>query len=293
MNAYWLDACPAGRTGAVRTTSIRTLSLCLGALLLAGCGAHRPAPKHRAPARPAHRQVVVPPPLRLVVRPATVRLPILMYHRVDTIRSTLPALTQRLTVDPRSFARQMAWLKGHGFHAITQLQAYNAIALGSPLPSHPVLITFDDGYRDVLGKAAPILRRLRMHATAYVITGRVSGPDPSFLTWPELARLQRDGFDIGSHTVTHRDLPTLTPSELQAELVASRRTLERKLHTRVQWFAYPYGRYDAQVVAAARSAGYVLAVTTRGGDVQDGRRPLELERYEVLNGTDVGGLVGR
>jgi peptidoglycan/xylan/chitin deacetylase (PgdA/CDA1 family) len=261
--------------------------------VLAGCGA-KPAARHRrAPASPASRHVLVPPPLRLILRPHTVRLPILMYHRVDTIRSTLPAITQRLTVDPRSFERQMVWLKRHGFHAVTQRQAYDAIALGRPLPARPVLITFDDGYRDVLGKAEPILRRLHMHATAYVITGRVSGPDPSFLTWPELAQLRRAGFDIGSHTVTHRDLPTMTPSELQAELVDSRRTLERRLHARVQWFAYPYGRYDAQVVAAARSAGYVLAVTTTGGTVQDGRHPLELRRYEVLNGTDVGGLLGR
>jgi peptidoglycan/xylan/chitin deacetylase (PgdA/CDA1 family) len=277
----------------VRRTAFRGLSLCLVAAVLAGCGAKRPARHQRAPASPAHRQVLVPPPLRLILRPRTVRLPILMYHRVDTLRPALPAVTQRLTVDPRVFERQMTWLKRHGFHAVTELQAYAAIEQGRPLPPRPVLITFDDGYRDVLSKAAPILRRLHMHATAYVITGRVSGPDPSFLTWPELRRLRRGGFDVGSHTVTHRDLRAMTPSELQAELVGSRRALERRLHTRVQWFAYPFGRYDARVVAAARSAGYVLAVTTNGGDVQNGRQPLELQRYEVLNGTDVGGLLGR
>jgi peptidoglycan/xylan/chitin deacetylase (PgdA/CDA1 family) len=156
-----------------------------------------------------------------------------------------------------------------------------------------VLITFDDGYRDVLGEAAPVLRRLHMHATAFVITGRISGPDPSFLTWGELRRLRRDGFDIGSHTVTHRDLTALTPPELEHELTASRRILERRLGTRAQWFAYPAGRYDARVLDAAAAAGYVLAFTTRGGSEQDGAHPLELRRFEVQASTDLAGLLGR
>jgi peptidoglycan/xylan/chitin deacetylase (PgdA/CDA1 family) len=265
-----------------------------GSALLAGCGGHAPAPPRTAHTTTARRHVAAPrPPLPLRRRPGTVRLPILMYHRIDTIKSTLPEVTQRLTVDPSTFRRQMEALKRGGFHAVTQRQAYDAIEEGRPLPPRPVLISFDDGYRDVLGKAAPILHRLHMPATAYVISGRVSGPDPSFLTWGGLARLRRAGFDIGSHTVTHRDLTAMTASELRSELVDSRRTLERRLHMRVQWFAYPFGRYDAQVVAAAEAAGYVLAVTTDGGDLQDGSHPLELRRYEVQEGTDVSALAGR
>ena len=72
------------------------------------------------------------------------------------------------------------------------------------MPAEPVMITFDDGYRDVLWHAAPVLHRLHMPATEYVITGRVSNGDPSFLTWPQLGRLEKLGVTIGSHTVTHR-----------------------------------------------------------------------------------------
>lgn len=80
----------------------------------------------------------------------------------------------------------MEWLAQHGFHAITDRQLLRALDLGTPLPERPVLIAFDDGYADVLSNAAPVLHRLHWPATAFVITDRVGGPDPSFLRWREL-----------------------------------------------------------------------------------------------------------
>ena len=74
------------------------------------------------------------------------------------------------------------------------------------------------------------------------------------------------------------------------ELVNSRHDLERHLGHPVQWFAYPAGAEDPRTVALVRQAGYVLAVTTHAGSVQDARAPLELHRYEVLDSTGVAGL---
>ena len=213
-----------------------------------------------------------------------------MYHRIDVVRSTLAAITRRLTVDPRRFAAQMRWLRLHGFHAVTQLQLYRALEEGGTLPPRPVLVTFDDGYRDVLRNAAPVLARLRMPATAYVITDRISSRDSSFLTWQELRVLERDGIAIGSHTVHHLELTKLSDREALLELRGSRALLERRLGHPVQWLSYPEGAYDARVVRLARRAGYVLAVTTRPGTLQDARAPLELRRFEVLDSTGVAGV---
>lgn len=220
--------------------------------------------------------------------PGPVRVPILMYHRVGSSPNTAPAITKSLTVAPRDFVAQMRWLHGAGFHAITQGQLLGAELLGLPLPQRPVLITFDDGYRDVLWNAAPLLHRLRMPATMYVITSRIDGRDSSFLTWAELRHLERLGFDIGSHTVHHVDL-TLEPAEAAvSEIVDSKRTLERGLRRAVPWFAYPAGRFDRSVVDAVARAGYLLAVTTVPGTVQTNR--LELHRLEVLASTGGNGL---
>jgi len=217
-------------------------------------------------------------------------VPILMYHRVGHVQASTPAMTRALTVAPKTFADEMQWIVAHGFHAITQQQLFQALEFGGPLPAKPVMITFDDGYRDVLWNAAPVLARLHVPATAYVITGRISGPDSSFLTWPELSELERLGIEIGSHTVHHLELPGLTPANALDELIVSRRELERHLHHPAQWFAYPAGAVDAGVLPLVRRAGYVLAVTTRPGSYQNARDPFELHRYEVLASTGVGGI---
>jgi peptidoglycan/xylan/chitin deacetylase (PgdA/CDA1 family) len=131
-----------------------------------------------------------------------------------------------------------------------------------------------------------------MPATEYVITGRVSNGDPSFLTWPQLTRLEKLGMTIGSHTVTHQDLALMPPSKAFAELRDSRRALERHLGHPVQWFAYPFGAENPTVVALAERVGYVLAVTTQGGTAQSAAAPLLLHREEVTDTTGPGGLVG-
>lgn len=227
-------------------------------------------------------------PARLPSRTRTV--PILMYHRVKVVAPWTPAITRRLTVHPTVFARQMRWLKGHGYHAITQRQLFDALMCGRPLPRKPVLITFDDGYRDNLTKASPVLARLGMPATAYVISGRISNGDASFLTWRQLEMLERRGVEIGSHTVSHRELTGLSDSQALAELVRSRRALERRLGHRVPWLAYPIGAYDSRIERLARRAGYLLAVTTQWGTRQSAQRPLALSRLRILDSTGVRGL---
>src|SRR5919108_5491893 len=85
-----------------------------------------------------------------------------------------------------------------GYHAITQREVFDALVCGRPLGPKPIMITFDDGYRDKLYKTSPVLARLGMRATAYVIAGRTSNGDPSFLTWGMLRALERRGVEIGS-----------------------------------------------------------------------------------------------
>ena len=217
-------------------------------------------------------------------------VPILMYHRIAPFSPRLPAITNALSVPPAEFVAEMRWLHRAGFHALSQAQLFAALEHGAPLPRRPVLITFDDGYRDVLWNAGPVLHRLHMPATAYVITSRMSGPDSSFLTWDQLGVLEKLGFDIGSHTVDHLELPFISRALAREQLVESRRALEQHLGHPVQWFSYPAGAENAAVLPLVRRAGYVLAVTTHPGELQSARHPFELRRYEVLDTTGVGGL---
>jgi len=218
------------------------------------------------PARPASRSIDVP---------------VLMYHRVGSLPPDPPAMLAQLTVQPRVFAAQMRWLARHHFQAITPRQLFDALEKRKRLPARPVLITFDDGYRNVRFNAAPVLHRLGMPATAFVITGRLDGADPSFLTWRDVRALERDGFTIGSHTVHHIPLSSASPAQATRELTRSRATLERHLGHPVEWFAYPYGSTSAAVVTLVHKSGYLLAFTTQKGATQYTRAPLLLSRYEI------------
>jgi peptidoglycan/xylan/chitin deacetylase (PgdA/CDA1 family) len=256
----------------------------------------RPTAQTTRPVVPPRRKKKHPAARPQVLRLAptlpqrSVTLPILMYHRIGRIGPNLAPITQRLTVTPADFAAQMRWLRQNGFHAVSQLQAFDALERGAKLPSRPIMITFDDGYRGVWANALPVLMRLQMPATAYVITDRISNGDPSFLTWRQLRALQANGVTVGSHTVTHPDLTTLDDARALAELADSRQALERRLGRPVQWFAYPAGAEDARIVSLTHRAGYVLAVTTQPGSVQSAADPLELHRYEILDSTHVTGL---
>jgi peptidoglycan/xylan/chitin deacetylase (PgdA/CDA1 family) len=209
---------------------------------------------------------------------------ILLYHRV----ASLPSDRWRMAVSPERFAEQLDAVAAR-FTPLPLGELVQSLQT-KDIPDGAVAITFDDGYRDVLGKASPVLRRLHMPATAYVITDRISGGDPSFLTWGMLRALERRGIAIGSHTVHHLELPRLSDADALRELRDSRAELEQRLGHPVQWFAYPAGAHDTRTVALVHEAGYVLAVTTNAGSLQDARQPLELHRYEVLDTTGVAGL---
>jgi peptidoglycan/xylan/chitin deacetylase (PgdA/CDA1 family) len=280
--------------------AILTVALALGLFFGLG-GSGRSTPRAKPPLRTRVTITVgkYTPPRRIETKrlslPAslplrTLSVPILMYHRIDVLRSTLSAITRALTVAPADFASQMRWLAAHGFHTLTQAQLFAALEHGRRLPARPVLITFDDGYRDVFKNAAPVMHRLGMRGTAYVITNRISGSDVSFLSWLQLNALEQDGIEIGSHTVDHAELPGLSDAAALQELIRSRHALELHLQHPVQWFAYPAGKFDPRTEALVRKAGYVLAVTTQPGSTQDARAPFALDRYEVLDTTGVRGL---
>ena len=232
----------------------------------------------RMPARPPARQLPVP---------------ILMYHRINVVTPSTPAESRGLTVHPADFARQMGWLKRHGYSTVTQRELFDALMCGRPLPTRPIVITFDDGYRDVFFKASPVLVRHGFRATAYVVSSRISNGDASFLTWSQLRALERRGIEIGSHTVAHRDLTSLSDGRLLADLTSSRKVLERRLGHPVPWLAYPFGAYDARVERFARRAGYLLAVTTKAGARQSARHPFALRRLRILDKTGVSGLAAQ
>jgi peptidoglycan/xylan/chitin deacetylase (PgdA/CDA1 family) len=209
-------------------------------------------PRVRATRRPSHIAHRDPMPV-----------PILMYHHVAP-QSEGSSL---LWVSRTQFAGELAYLRRHAYHTVTLQQVYDCWTKGSPLPSRPVVLSFDDGYTDQYRYAAPLLRRYHDVAVLNLIVHNL-GSAP--LTIAMVSRMASWGWEIDSHTITHRDLALLPAGEVHRELQGSRNLLRRYLHLPVNFFCYPGGAYDAAVVAAVRRAGYLAATSVRYGLARPG-----------------------
>jgi peptidoglycan/xylan/chitin deacetylase (PgdA/CDA1 family) len=209
----------------------------------------------------------------------SVRVPILAYHYVDF--SPVPGLFgKRLTIRPGQFREEMNYLVAAGYHSIDLDEAYLAVEGGpAKLPPKPVIITFDDGGLDDYTIAYHILREKNLTATFFVPTSFVGSP--RHMLWSQLALMARAGMSIESHTVHHWDLTTLGDAQLARELAASRSAIESHLGVTVRFLAYPGGKYDSRVEAAARAAGYLACVTVRPGTALSRQNELEWPRYGI------------
>lgn len=152
-----------------------------------------------------------------------------------------------------------------------------------PLPPPPgiAVLTFDDGWRDAVEVVVPALRAAGARASFYVCPGWWGGEHPelagaagALLAEADVRELARLGMEIGSHSISHRDLRGLDDAALAAELRDSKEAIERVTGRRCHTFAYPFGLYDDRVAAAVADAGYELALTWGPGPW----RPLEVPR---------------
>lgn len=190
-----------------------------------------------------------------------ITLPILMYHYIrkpPSMRSDW--MGYKLSVSPADFATQMDWLSRNGFHAVdfNDVRAY--FAGGQPLPTRPVVITFDDGYADLYTTAFPILAGHDFKAVAYIVSSFVGWP--GYATADQIVQMDHNGIEIASHTVDHANLARSSVVSVRRELVESKRSLETMLGHPVLDFAYPSGQFNAMVVTEVKQAGYDTAVTT-------------------------------
>ena len=128
-----------------------------------------------------------------------------------------------------------------------------------------LVLTFDDGTSDFLENALPVLDEFDFKATLFIVSGLMGSTrnwktssgaeamDPvPLMSAGEILSLHRAGFTIGSHTVSHRALPALSPDEARKELIDSRRALEELTGSQVEWFAYPYVALDESTRAHVR-----------------------------------------
>jgi peptidoglycan/xylan/chitin deacetylase (PgdA/CDA1 family) len=219
-------------------------------------------------------------------------VPILVYHVINTQPAGSSA-NPALYVPPTEFSDQMNALKAAGWHAVTlnQVEAYwtRGTSLG---PGKPIVITFDNGYSSQYANALPVLKGLSWVGVENL---EATGLPPSEggLTDTQIRGLVAAGWELDTQGLTHADLVTLDPTQLSNQVTAARQTLKSQFGVPVNWFSYPSGDYNATVIAAVRSAGYLGATTVNPGWASPQQGRFLLPRLVVVAGTTPSQLLAQ
>lgn len=218
---------------------------------------------------------------------------VLIYHRVLD-EPTVCDRHDDMCVSAPEFRMQLRLLERWGFTSIT-FHDYHLFLKGElNLPKKPVIITFDDGYKDVFTHAFPLLQEFGMKAVIFAIGSRTVSsnlwdkdsdlPPAELMSEHELLELHAAGHEIGSHSVNHVALPMLPKETMWDELSRSRMLLEILLNAPVHSFAYPYGLLNDQVKKLAAEAGYLSGCGVYTGPAQFGDDPFDIRRI-LIRGT--------
>ncbi len=219
-------------------------------------------------------------------------LRVLMYHKVNDVQ---PNPT---TVPTKVFMEQMALLGELDYVPVSLEQVRDHYVGGAALPRGAVLITFDDGYRDNLANALPILQRYGFPAVIFVPIGFLDGDRPlpheealralgvrnSTVDWDDLAALDAGGIRVESHGIGHRPVSELEPADAAREIALSKLRLEERLGRPVEAYAFVKGSladYRPEHVSLVQQAGYTLGFTSVSGANGPTSDRYRLRRYNV------------
>ena len=191
-------------------------------------------------------------------------IPVLLYHNLDDNYTVGNHITN---ISPSLFEEHMLGLLERGYNPIFVSDYYEYINDGKELPENPIMVTFDDGYLSNYEYAYPILKKLNIPATIFVVTstvgeevsgGKVNTPH---FTWEQAKEMQDSGIiDIQSHSYSHKNMSKISDDELFDELTLSKDILVEKLSKDVLIFAYPYGGYNDKTLEKVIEVGYNMQV---------------------------------
>jgi peptidoglycan/xylan/chitin deacetylase (PgdA/CDA1 family) len=221
-----------------------------------------------------------------------IRVPILMYHSVDDDSAAA-------CVYPKRLEEQLSYLRKSGYEAVDLDAVHKYLTQGESVPQKPIVITFDDGYRDNLENAYPILKKYGLCATIYLVTGNIGSSNRwnaprgirqrPLLNWNEICSLADDPLlSFQAHTCTHPKLTHIHPDQAREEMAGSKHAIEDRLGRACRHFAYPHGDYNNTVRNAAEEVGFLTACSTRWGHNCPGDDLFTMFRIGVGNRDSLG-----
>jgi len=235
---------------------------------------------------PAPTETLIPPPTATpwptpdgIAR--TARVPILMYHYVSVPPANADAIRRDLSVSPQAFEEQLRYLKDNGYQTISLDDLNRHLQRGDVLPEKPIILTFDDGYRDNFDFAFPLLVKYGFTGAFFLTTAPIDQENEAYLTWPQVTVMSRMGMDIEPHSYTHPDLRGKPLDYVVWQVIGSKEAIEERTGKTCRFFAYPSGLYDQQVVDVLRSAYFWGAFALQAGIEHSSDGMFDLARMRV------------
>ncbi len=205
-------------------------------------------------------------------------VPILCYHRV--VPEPPKGTRVNIYVTRETLETQLKTLARRGFTTMM----FSDLLDAAPLPDRPVILTFDDGYRDNHEHLLPLLDAYRARAVIFALGNRrlltnawdrsAGEPEAPLMSNAELRSCAASGLvEIGAHGLNHRLLPNLSDADLDEELEGGKAALEDIIGKPVRAFAYPYGAWGERERKRVEATGFSFGVATDRG------MPLAVDRF--------------
>ena len=196
------------------------------------------------------------------------------------------------TIPKELFALQMKYLAENNYNVVGCREAVHHLIEKRKLPDRTVVITFDDGYRNIYKNALPVLEKFGFFATIFLTVNYIHefSDDSTYLSPQEIVSIKQSGlFDFGCHGLTHKALVILNDRKLDKEISYAKSKLEQLIQNKIELFAYPFGHsksYNPHIIEKLKSEGYIGSFTGIFGlnDINKNRFLLRRNRISWLDG---------
>ncbi len=212
---------------------------------------------------------------------AKTQIPVLCYHQIRDWRPGDSKSAKDFIVPPAMFRSQIKLLADSGYHTILPDDLYAYLTKGMPLPSKPVMLTYDDGDADQYNIAASEMAKYGFRGVYFVMT--VSLGRSIYMTKEQVKKLSDEGNVIGSHTWNHQDVRHYTDADWDKQLTASVRQLEEITGKPVKYFAYPFGAWNKSALPALKKRN--IAAAFQLSTKMDPDDPLHTIRRMIVPGS--------
>lgn len=185
------------------------------------------------------------------------QVPVLCYHQIRNWKPTDSKTAKDYIVQENDFRGQMKMLADSGYHTILPDELYTYLNENTPLPTKPIMLTFDDTDLDQYTLAVPQMKKYGFKGVFFIMT--VSLGRPHYMTKDQVKELSDDGNVIASHTWDHHNVKKYAGQDWVTQLDKPTKKLEEITGKPIKYFAYPFGLWNEQAIPELKKRGFVTA----------------------------------